>query len=113
MQQIQRLVRSLVRNHDVPDAPLRAALRAQESVTEITVLGVGSGTIVFDCTLAEPPPGPCVVTICVGRAARVDFPVHVTRQGSVFRAAVDAAPLVLRRRLTGNAKLEEALGVAA
>ena len=117
--EIERLVRNLVRNlardHEIPDAPVRTTLRVdgQSAVVPITVSEVGSGTIVFDAPLHFVPLRPCVLTIAIGQPARVDFPVRVAAEGTLFRASMDGAALVLRRRSSRNARLEEALGAAA
>ena len=118
-QEIERLVRNLIRNlardHQIPDAPVTTTLRVDGkfAAIPITVRAVGSGTIVFAARLHFVPVQPCVLTIAIGQPARVDFPVRLSAEGVLFRASMDGAALVLRRRSSRNAKLEEALGVAA
>ncbi len=112
---IQRLVRTLVRDHRVPNAPAHATLRvhANTPAIPIAVHQIGSGTIVFAAPLRFVPASRCVLSIVVAQFARVEFPVRVTPEGALFRGATVGAPLVLRLRSSRNVRLEEALGVAA
>lgn len=117
--EIEQLVRNLVsylaRDHQLPDAPVCMTLRVDGNAApiQITPTAVGSGTVVFDAPLHFIPSWPCVLSISIGQAARVDFPVRLDAEGLLFRASMDGAALVLRRRSTRNARLEEALGIAA
>ncbi len=112
---IERLVRTLVRGHQIPNAPARATLRvdANAAAIPITVRQVGSGTIVFAAARRFDPGSRCVLSISIGQFARVDFPVRVTGEGTLFRGSMAGAPLVLRLRSSRNVRLEQALGVAA
>lgn len=114
-QLVRKLVSHLARDHQLPDAPAQVTLRLHGDAPAITVnpSEVGSGTIVFDAPLHFIPSWPCVLSITIGQAARVDFPVRLAAEGTLFRASMDGAALVLRRRSTRNVRLEEALGLAA
>ncbi len=112
---VRNLVRHLTRDHQLPNGPLSVTLRIDGNTAGVPVTPreVGSGTIIFDAPLPLIPSWPCVLSICVGQTARVDFPVRISAEGLYFRASMDGAALVLRRRPTRNVRLEEALGVAA
>jgi hypothetical protein len=88
-------------------------VRGNAAAIPITISQVGSGTIVFAAALGFVPVRPCVLSIAIGQSARVDFPVQITAEGTLFRASMVGAALVLRRRSRRNVRLEEALGVAA
>ncbi len=112
---LRTLVLNLVRDHQIPNAPVRTTLRvdANAAAIPITVSQLGSGTIVFATTPGCVPGQQCVLSIAIGQSARVDFPVRVAAEGPLFRASMVGAALVLRRRTSRNVRLEEALGVAA
>jgi len=117
--EIEQLLRSLVstlaRAPQHPDAPVRISLRVLGNTAAIPVnpSAVGSGTIVFDAPLSRVPASPCVLSICIGQATCVHLPVRLAAEGAAFRALMNGAALVLRRRPARNVRLEEALRVAA
>lgn len=117
--EIEQLLRSLVstlaRVPTLPDAPVRITLRVlgNTAAVRVTPNAVGSGTILFDAPLPSVPASPCVLSICVGQATCVHLPVRLAAEGTAFRASVNGAALVLRRRPARNVRLEEALGLAA
>ena len=111
---LHRLLRTLVRNPDLPpDAPLRASLALPGRVVPVEIVGAGAGVWQLAADLDTWPTRPVVLTLRIGQVARVDFPVRLAAEADGLRATVEGAPLVLNRRVTRNGKLEEALNPAA
>jgi hypothetical protein len=111
---LHRLLRNIVRNPELPEnAPVSACLEIDGTRVPVDLRGAGAGTLLLDASLVWVPQRTVVLGVRLGQAARIDFPVRLVREGRCFRALLMGAPLVLRRRVTRNGQLEDALGIAA
>jgi hypothetical protein len=109
------LVRRLVTGVEIPpDARIGAALRTDDGVIPVHVIEAGLEGITIVARGEQPPRAHGVLTIMVESMARIDLPVTLRfREDGAVDARPTGTPLVLRRRVTANTLLAQALGTAA